>query len=98
MPKSTKEPYPLGDYRRANLLRLVWRFGFLHRPLTRLFKHCPHIFNEGKHSAVVVVKQSACLPSTLMIQVRIQLTPAVFSVKFVFKKKEYKQKRSRVGP
>ena len=36
---------------------------------------------------VVVVKWSECSPSTLTIRFRIPLTPAVFSVKFVFKKR-----------
>ena len=47
---------------------------------------------------VAVVKWSACLPSTPMIQVQILLKPTVFSVKFMFEKKEYKQKRGHVGP
>ena len=40
------------------------------------------------HRTVVVVKGSACLPSTPMIQVRILLTPTVYSVKFVFERNE----------
>ena len=43
-------------------------------------------------SAVVVVKWSACLPSTLSIRVRIPLNPTVFSA---FEKNE--NKRGRVG-
>ena len=43
--------------------------------------------------AVVVVKWSACLPSTLTIWVWIPLMPTVFSVKFVFEKNKSKQKR-----
>ena len=48
--------------------------------------------------AVVVVKWSACSPSTQTIRVRILLTPSVFSVKFVFRKNENKQKRCRGRP
>ena len=44
--------------------------------------------------AVVVVRWSACLPSTPMIQVRIPLKPTVFSVKFAFEKNENKQKEA----
>ena len=43
--------------------------------------------------AVVVVKWSACSPSTLPIQVRILQTTTVCSVKFVFEKNENKQKK-----
>ena len=43
---------------------------------------------------VVVVKWSACSPSTLTIQVRIPLKTTVFS-KFVFEKNKKKQKRGR---
>ena len=46
----------------------------------------------------MVVKWSACLPSTPMIRVRILLKPAVFSVKFVFEKKKNKQNEAGVGP
>ena len=42
----------------------------------------------------VVVKWSACSPSTPTIRVRIQLTPTVFSVKFVFEKNKNKQKEA----
>ena len=48
--------------------------------------------------AVVVVKWSACSPSTPIIQVRIPLMPAVFSVNFVFEKIKNKQKRGRGWP
>ena len=51
-----------------------------------------------KNWAVVVVKRSACSPSTLTIRVRILLTSTVFSVKFVFEKDENKQKRGRGWP
>ena len=47
---------------------------------------------------LVVVKWSACLPSTLTICVRIPLTATVFSLKFVFGKNESKQKRSGTEP
>ena len=43
--------------------------------------------------AMMVVKWSACSPSTLTIRVRIPLTSAVFSVKSVFEKNENKQNR-----
>ena len=46
----------------------------------------------------VVVKWSTFSPSTLTIRVRIPLKPTVFSVKFVFEKKENKQKEAGVGP
>ena len=46
---------------------------------------------------VVVVKWSASSPSSPTIQVRIPLTPAAFSVKFVLEMNE-KQKRWRVWP
>ena len=49
--------------------------------------------------AVAVVKWSACLPSTLTTWVQVPLTPAGFSVKFVFKKSDNKQKEvGVVGP
>ena len=48
--------------------------------------------------AVLVVKWSACLRSTPTIQVRIPLKPTVFSVKFLFEKKENKQKEAGFGP
>ena len=48
-------------------------------------------------SAVVVVKWSACMPSTLAIQVPIPLKTTVFSVKFVFENIEIKQKEAGVG-
>ena len=48
--------------------------------------------------AVVVVKWSACSPSTPTIRVQILLTSTVFSVKFVFEKTENKQKEAEVGP
>ena len=47
---------------------------------------------------VVVVKWSACSPSTPMIRVQIPLKPTVFSVTFVFEKNENKQKEVGVGP
>ena len=47
--------------------------------------------------AVVVVKWSACLPSTLTIRVWIPLMPTVFSVKFVFEKNKNKKKEAGVG-
>ena len=46
----------------------------------------------------MVVKRSACSPSTPMIQVQIPLTPTVFSAKFVFEKNKNKQKEAGVGP
>ena len=46
----------------------------------------------------VVVKWSACLPSTPTIRVRIPLKPSVFSVKFMFEKNEIKHKEARIGP
>ena len=48
--------------------------------------------------AVVVVKWSACSPSTLMILVLIPLKLTVFSAKFVLEKNEIKQYESGVGP
>ena len=48
--------------------------------------------------AVVVVKWSACSPSTPMIRVRILLTLTVFSVKCVFEKNENKEKEAGGGP
>ena len=45
--------------------------------------------------AAVVVKGSACLPSTLTNRVQIPLKPAVFSVKFDFEKKENQNKNGR---
>ena len=51
-----------------------------------------------KCRSVVVVKWSACSPSTSTIRVQILLTPTVFSVKFVFEKKENKEKRGRGWP
>ena len=44
--------------------------------------------------AVVVVKWSACLPSTLTTWVQVPLTPAGFSVKFVLKSLIINKKRS----
>ena len=53
--------------------------------------------NVGKQRlfywAVVVVKWSACSPSTPTIRVWIPLMPTVFSVKFEFEGNENKQKR-----
>ena len=43
--------------------------------------------------AVVVVKWSACSPSTLTIQVRDPLMPTIFSVKFVFERTKINKKR-----
>ena len=42
----------------------------------------------------MIVKWSACLPSTLTIRVRILLTLTVFSVKLVFEKNENKQREA----
>ena len=47
--------------------------------------------------AVVVVKWSACSPSTPTIQVQVPLKAAVFSVKFVFEKNENKQNEASVS-
>ena len=47
---------------------------------------------------VVVVKWSACLPSTPTIQVGVPLNPSVFTVNFVFEKNENKHKEAEVGP
>ena len=47
---------------------------------------------------MVVVKWSACSPSTLTIRVPIPLISAVFSVKIVFEKNKNKQKEAGVGP
>ena len=49
------------------------------------------------HRAEVVVKWSACSPSSPTIQDWIPLTPTVFSVNFVFEKNENKQKEAGVG-
>ena len=46
----------------------------------------------------MVVKWSACYPSTLTIRVRIPMKPKVFLVKFVFVKNKNKQKQAGVGP
>ena len=51
-----------------------------------------------KIRAVVVVKWSACSPSTPTIRVQIPLKLRVFSVEFVFDRNENKQKEARVGP
>ena len=50
------------------------------------------------HWAVVVVKWSASLLSTLTFRVRIPLKITVFSVKFVFERNENKPKEAGVGP
>ena len=47
---------------------------------------------------VVVVKWSACVPSTPTIRFGIPLKPSVFSGEFVFETNENKQKGARVGP
>ena len=47
-------------------------------------------------TAVVVVKLSACSPSTLTIRVQIPMKSTVFPVKFVFEKNENKQKDAGV--
>ena len=47
---------------------------------------------------MVVVKWSACSPSTPTIRVQIPQAFSVFSVIFVFEKKENKQKEAGVGP
>ena len=47
--------------------------------------------------AVVVVKWSACLPSTPTIRVQIPLKSTVFTVKFVFEMNENKQKEAGGG-
>ena len=47
---------------------------------------------------MVVVKWSACLPSTPTIRVRIQPKAIFFSVKVVFEKNENKQKEDVFGP
>ena len=46
----------------------------------------------------MVVKWSACLPSTLTIQVRIPLEPTVSLVNFVFEKNTNIQKEAVGGP
>ena len=46
----------------------------------------------------MVVKWSACLPSTTTIRVLILLKPIVFSVKFVLEENENEQKEAEVGP
>ena len=46
---------------------------------------------------MVVVKRSACSPSSPTIRFRIPLKPTDFSVKFVFEKNENKKEAS-VGP
>ena len=48
--------------------------------------------------AVVVVKWSACLPSTSTIDVQIPLKLTIFSIKFVFEKSANKQKEAENGP
>ena len=48
--------------------------------------------------AVVVVKWSACSPSTPTIRVWIPLKPTILSVKFVFEKNTNKQKEAAVDP
>ena len=48
-----------------------------------------------KWCTVVVVKWSACSPSTRSIQVQIPLTLKAFFLKFVIEKNENKQKRGR---
>ena len=45
------------------------------------------------NGAVVVVKWSACSPSTLTIRVQIPLKPTVVSVKFGFENKKINKKR-----
>ena len=45
---------------------------------------------------MVVVKWSACWPSSPMIRVRISLMPTVISVKIVFVRRENKQKEADV--
>ena len=47
---------------------------------------------------MVVVKWSACLPSTPTIRVQILLKPTAISVKFVFEKNKNKLKEAGVGP
>ena len=46
--------------------------------------------------AMVVVKWSTCLPSTMTNWVRIPIKPTVFSVKFVFEKNKNKLKEARL--
>ena len=46
---------------------------------------------QFRFGAVVVVKWSASLPSTLTIRLRIPLKPKVSSVKFVFEKNKKRQ-------
>ena len=46
--------------------------------------------------AMVVVKWSTCLPSTVTNWVRIPIKPTVFSVKFVFEKNKNKLKEARL--
>ena len=60
----------------------------------------PKINNERgrRNRAVVVVKWSACLSSTLTVRVQIPVKSTVFSVKFVFEKNKNKQKRGRGRP
>ena len=56
---------------------------------------------QGKISkgwVVVVVKWSACSPTTPTIRVRIPLKPEKFFVIFVFEKNKNKQKEAGVGP
>ena len=48
--------------------------------------------NTASNWTVGVVMWSACLPSTLTIQVQIPLKPSVFSVNFLFENYENKQK------
>ena len=47
---------------------------------------------------MVVVKWSACSPSTPTVRVRIPLKSTVFSVEFVLANNENKQKEAGVGP
>ena len=53
-------------------------------------------FSPWEEGVVVVVKWSACLPSTPTIRVRGDAYS--FSVKFAFEKNENKQKEAGVGP
>ena len=71
-------------------LDIFWKMSseFLHKLSIQLFR---------SFKAVVVVKWSACSPSTPTIRVQIPLKISVLSVKFIFEKTKNTQKEVQVG-
>ena len=66
-------------------------------PFGRTLRQKNYQYYNG-HWDVVVVKWSACSPSTLTIRVQIPLKHTVFSAQFVVKRTKINKKEAGVGP